>query len=183
MLEDALINDIDLLPYLVIGFFCGVRPDGELEKLQWSDVDLVGDADHKPQVTLRPEITKTNTRRFVDLSPNAIEWLQVYLSCAGRKDGRIVKYTASTLFERRLKNRKRAGVKRWPNSAMRHTFCSNWLAAHNDPGNLCMMTGHSNPNTLFRHYNRGTHRSDAEKFWNIRPPRIPANIVSIQSVA
>jgi hypothetical protein len=38
MLNDALENDLALLPFLVPGFFCGIRPDGELQKLQWSDV-------------------------------------------------------------------------------------------------------------------------------------------------
>jgi len=40
MLEMALENDLGLLPYLVLGFFCGIRPVGELNLLQWSDVDL-----------------------------------------------------------------------------------------------------------------------------------------------
>jgi len=40
MLEMAPKNDLGLLPYLVLGFFCGIRPMGELTLLQWSDVDL-----------------------------------------------------------------------------------------------------------------------------------------------
>jgi len=40
MLETALANDLGLLPYLVLGFFCGIRPVGELTLLQWSDVDF-----------------------------------------------------------------------------------------------------------------------------------------------
>jgi len=40
MLEAALMDDLDLLPYLVLGFFCGIRSIGELTLLQWSDVDL-----------------------------------------------------------------------------------------------------------------------------------------------
>jgi integrase len=48
MLEMALRNDLGLLPYLVLGFFCGIRPIGELNLLQWSDVDL-----HTRIVTIR----------------------------------------------------------------------------------------------------------------------------------
>jgi len=40
MLEMALRNDLGLLPYLALGFFCDIRPRGELTLLQWSDVDL-----------------------------------------------------------------------------------------------------------------------------------------------
>jgi hypothetical protein len=42
MLEIALMDDLDLLSYLVLGFFCGIRPVDELNLLQWSDVDLQG---------------------------------------------------------------------------------------------------------------------------------------------
>ena len=37
MLEHAFENDLTLLPYLVFGFFAGIRPDGELQKLEWDD--------------------------------------------------------------------------------------------------------------------------------------------------
>src|SRR5215469_1938968 len=40
LLLDALANDIELLPFLVFSFYAGIRPDGELQKLLWSDVDL-----------------------------------------------------------------------------------------------------------------------------------------------
>jgi hypothetical protein len=33
MLNDALANDLELLPFLVLGFFTGIRPDGELNRL------------------------------------------------------------------------------------------------------------------------------------------------------
>ena len=42
MLEIALEDDLALLPYLALSFFCGIRPVGELTLLQWSDVDLQG---------------------------------------------------------------------------------------------------------------------------------------------
>ena len=40
MLEHALAEDLALLPFLVLGFFSGIRPDGELQKIDWSDVHL-----------------------------------------------------------------------------------------------------------------------------------------------
>ena len=60
---------LGLLPFLVFGFFAGVRPKGELQELEWRDVDL-SDRE-KPAIIIRPEVSKTNRRRFVDLSPNA----------------------------------------------------------------------------------------------------------------
>jgi hypothetical protein len=40
MLTHTLENDLALLPYLVFGFFAGIRPDGELQKILWDDVKL-----------------------------------------------------------------------------------------------------------------------------------------------
>jgi integrase len=81
MLLHALQNSLELLPFLVLGFFTGIRPSGELEKLLWSDIDLVGRV-----ITIRPEVSKTNRRRFPELSENAVAWLEVY-----RQRGRFIK--------------------------------------------------------------------------------------------
>jgi integrase len=41
MLNHALENDLELLTFLTLGFLCGIRPDGELQKNEWRDIDLV----------------------------------------------------------------------------------------------------------------------------------------------
>jgi hypothetical protein len=70
LLFDALANDVTLLPFLVFAFYAGVRPDGELQKLLWSDIDLT---------LKRPESFRLGTRlRSRSGSPIAI---------AGRKHG------------------------------------------------------------------------------------------------
>jgi hypothetical protein len=33
------------------------------------------------------------------------------------------------------------------------------------------MSGHDSPDTLWRHYFKGTTELDAEQFWAIRPPK------------
>jgi integrase len=67
LLDDCLKNNLELLPFRVIGFFCGVRPDGELPRLDWSDIDLTDKV-----LRLRAEITKKKRLRFVDVSENAL---------------------------------------------------------------------------------------------------------------
>lgn len=115
-------NDLDLLPYLVLGFFCGIRPVGELNLLQWSDVDLQGQI-----VTIRA-VSKTRRRRFIRLSENAIAWLEAYRQRGGQCEGPIVTYDEWTLRMRRQQNREAAGITHWLNSVMRHSYCSYWLA-------------------------------------------------------
>jgi integrase len=70
MLRDAASNEPSLLPFLVLGFYCGIRPVGELNKMVWSDVSL-----SEKLVTVRAEVSKTRTRRLIPLSENAIAWL------------------------------------------------------------------------------------------------------------
>jgi integrase len=174
MLETALANDLDLLPYLVLGFFCGIRPIGELTLLQWSDVDL-----QERSVTVRADYSKTKRRRFPDLSENAIAWLEAYRQHGGACEGPINTYSDRVLHIHRQQNRITAGVTHWPNSAMRHSYCSYWLAMHKDINKLVLQSGHTSVDTMWRHYHRGTTEAEAKKFWAIMPPSTANNIVRI----
>jgi integrase len=166
MLEHALANDIDLLPFLVLGCFCGIRPRGELTKIEWRDIDLSGKV-----VTIRPEVSKTNRRRFVDLSDNAAEWLRAYQQRGGRSGGRIMDWDPEKLRDHRTANRKAAGIERWIQQGMRHTYCFAWLAMHGDVNKLVLQSGHDSVDTMWRNYHRGTTKAEAERFWRIRPPK------------
>jgi integrase len=128
-------------------------------------------------VTIRPEVSKTKQRRFVELSQNAVEWLRAYQFRGGSTAGSIVTREEDAFYEHRKQNRERSGVKHWPNSGMRHTFASCWLAHNEDINKLCLLTGHMHVNTLFRHYNKTTTKAEAAKFWSIVPPAQPANVV------
>jgi integrase len=165
MLEQALREDFGLLPFLVLGFFCGIRPDGELQKLQWSDIHLA-----ERTVVIRSEVSKTRRRRFVDLSENAVVWLEVYRQQGGSTAGKIVNCSQSELRRRRTTNWNAAGLIRWVHQGMRHTFCSNWLAVHKDVNKLVLMSGHDSVDTMWRHYFKGTAETDARAFWAIQPP-------------
>ena len=68
LLCDALTNDLELVPFLVLSFYCGIRPDGELQKLIWSDLNLSASEYH---VTIRPSVAKKRRKRWIDLSENS----------------------------------------------------------------------------------------------------------------
>jgi integrase len=181
MLNHALENDLELLPFLVLGFFCGIRPRGELEKLEWRDIDLI---DHV--VTIRPEVSKTNRRRFPELSENAIAWLEAYRQCGGSMEGRLVPVTSAVLRKKRRANWKAvAGEKaRWIQQGMRHSFCSNWLALHGDVNKLVLLSGHDSTDVMWRCYHKGVKKAQAEKFWAILPPQNGAqNIIEYRETA
>jgi hypothetical protein len=151
----------------VLGFFCGIRPEGELLKLEWRDIDWRG-----REVTIRPEVSKTKRRRFPKLSKNAMAWLNEYRLRGGTTEGKGVVWGKENLRHHRLANRARAGVTRWPHQGMRHSSCSYWLALHKDVNELVLQSGHNDPNTMWRHYHKGTRRAEAVKFWTINPPHL-----------
>ena len=58
LLDDCLEADLELLPYRVLTIFCGIRPGGEMSRLQWADVSF-----EERVVKLRSEITKKGRTR------------------------------------------------------------------------------------------------------------------------
>jgi integrase len=168
MLGHAAEKDLVLLPFLVLGLFCGIRPDGELQKIEWQDVDL-----NDKIITIRPEVSKTNRRRFIDLSDNAKNWIQYFIKRAGIQRGPVVTMTESELRRHRTANWTAAGIKKWPQQGMRHTYCSNWLAVHKEINKLVLQSGHDSVDTMWRHYHRGTTEAQAQEFWSIVPATKP----------
>jgi integrase len=175
ILIDCLEHDLSLLPYRVIGFFCGVRPDGELHRLGWADIDL----DAK-QVTLRAEITKKKRKRWVDLSDNAAAWLREHQKRGGSVNGRVTPFDRDELRDHHRANWERVvgtakdgkPKRRWIQQGMRHSFCSYWLVAHNnDVDTLVVQSGHESKEVLWRNYYAAATKADAGKFWSIRPDR------------
>jgi integrase len=173
ILDDCLKHDLQFLPYRVLGFFCGIRPEGELSRLEWQDVDL----DAK-QVTLRAEITKKKRKRWIDLSDNGVAWLQAYQKHGGRMRGRVAPWTSGELRDHHRGNWTRVvGVtekgkpkRRWIQQGMRHSFCSYWLVAHdNDVDTLVVQSGHESKEVMWNSYYAAATKKDAEKFWKIEP--------------
>ena len=144
--------------YAALGMFAGVRPE-ELPKLDWKHIDLEGGI-----VRLPPEITKTNVGRILYLEPNAVAWLKT-----AKSKGLVFEGDASCLTGR-LKTA--AGLQKWPQNVLRHTFATMHVTGFEDAGKTAlMMHSRENPKVLFQHYFRPTLKKDALKFWKIRPKR------------
>jgi len=143
MLEAALKKDLGLLPYFTLSFFYGIRPIGELTLLKWSDVDL-----QNRIVMIRSAVSKTKRRRFPELSENAIAWLEAYRQRGGVCEGPIIACSERVLYTRRQQNQGAVGITHWPNSAMRHSYCSYWLAMHKDINKLVLQSGHTSVDTM-----------------------------------
>lgn len=178
LLHGAAETDLALLPYFILGVFCGIRPEGELGKLDWADVNLIDRV-----IEIRPAVSKTGRRRFVDISENAVTWLELYRQRGGILTGRSVPFGKSLLTARRRLVQVKAKVAVWIQQGMRHSYCSYWLAKYKDVNKLVLQSGHTDAHTMWEHYHRGVTEAEAEKFWSITPPADLANVIAFQKQA
>jgi integrase len=159
-----------LVPFLAVSFFCGIRR-AEALRLDWSALDL-----HENFVKLPAAITKTRQARYVEISENCKAWLAPHAMDAGP----VVPFTPDVL-RKRLGALKAIHKIRMIKHGTRHSFASYWLAKHGDINQLCRFLGHDDPETTFKHYAKAATKREAEKFWAIIPkPDVARNVVAFR---
>ena len=151
-----------ILPWLVLGFFAGFRPS-EASRLNWDEIDWDAKLDNGAlQIRIGTEKSKTRTH-FAELHPSGIEWLS---RC--HKDRSKIGFSQTT-FKR---IRKKIGLyDGWCPDCIRHSYASNWLAAHKSRGinTLAELMGNS-PAIIGRYYRQARPAGKAEAYWKILPP-------------
>tara|TARA_R110002020_G_scaffold201749_1_gene404529 strand:+ start:348 stop:1616 length:1269 start_codon:yes stop_codon:yes gene_type:complete len=158
-------NKFELLAYVTLGLWCGIRPGAELIHIKWEDVFM---DDDDPDVYVDP-FRKTKYSRRVKLPACAITLLQ---QCQ-KKDGLICK---TSNFRKRWDTlREIAGVSSsqgvWKDDIMRHTFASMHYAKHQSQEAVRVQLGHVEEETLGYYVNHGKRSKEyAEEFWNFTPP-------------
>jgi len=163
-----------LLWYVALGLFAGIRPD-EIKRLNRAEIDL-----EERHVVVLASHSKTRQRRVVDLSANAVEWLQLDPVRTGpvwrpslRHAWVRLRQSVGLLGHREpAKRTAEQAAMKWPHDAMRHTFASMHYAQHQNEQLLKAQMGHSDrEDTLMQHYRALTTRKEAEQFWTLRPNR------------
>jgi site-specific recombinase XerC len=169
LMRTALKYQPQLIPYFVLGIFCGIRPseitgEGGKQHIDWADITM-GDPDEPEEVAevnVPSTSSKTSEPRQVELSENAQAWLRLggELPPKGIQSRRIEVYT-------------KAGVK-WENDIMRHTFATMHCRMYRQPERLKLEMGHAeNSRTLYNHYRSGRVKLiDAKRFWTLMPYEI-----------
>lgn len=163
---DAAVKHVpEIVPYLAIGMFAGLRPSEihgrrtEHDPLDWRDINLI-----RGVIRVTPEQDKNREGRRVAISDCLKAWLAPYL----QKEGPIL-YTRTAValaFHR-------AGVK-YSKDILRHSFGTQHWAMHRHEGETAIQLGDT-ITTVKRHYvNTEAEEEDAEKFWNIYPPATEA---------
>ena len=171
----------ETLPFWAIACFAGLRPESEIKRLDWRQIDLEekvievdSDADE--------DETKTG-RRTVKMHDNLVQWLRPYV----KKSGRIIATASISPLWKKLRADKRkagfgtpgsetpqerkAGVKlqQWTPDITRHTYISNLITECGDIGVVATQAGNS-PQIIRKHYLSLVKPASASAFWNIAPP-------------
>jgi integrase len=168
LLEAAQRTEPGVLPLLAIGAFAGLR-DAEIKRLDWSEVDLA--CGH---IEVKAAKAKSARRRIVPVQPNLAAWLQPY---SGMK-GAVVPKGARRKLDR---VRKEAGLARWPNNGLRHSFASYRLAAIHDAPRVAAELGHTSPQMLYSTYREVVLPEEAERYWKIVPQGEAKNVVAFSA--
>ncbi len=155
-----------LLPYISIGLFAGLRA-AELLRLEWTAVKTP-----EQSIVVGVQVAKKRSRRVVEMCPALQAWLRPCVT----QTGPIVDAAA---FRDHLDGlRKAAGIANWPHNALRHSFASYHLAAFGDAMKTATMLGHKDPGVVHNHYKALVQKSEAERFWNLRPEATPQRSTS-----
>jgi integrase len=131
---------IDMLACVTLGLWCGLRPEAELKRLDWSDVNI-----EEGFVNIHDD-WKVKIGRLVTIPDCAKELLR---KCT-RQKGTIIN---PKNFRRRWDwLRETAGVMTaWDSDIMRHTFASMHYGFYGDKQKVINELGHCNDGML-RHY-------------------------------
>jgi integrase len=163
LLETAQRTAPDVLPMLAIGAFAGVR-DAEIKRLDWQEVNLA-----RGYIEIKGAKAKSARRRIIPMQPNLAAWLRAY---SGMK-GSVVPEGYRSKLDR---IRQAAGISRWPNNGLRHSYASYRLAALNDAPRVSSELGHASPAMLYNAYRELVLPEEAVRYWRVMPDNA-ANVV------
>jgi integrase len=155
----------------------------EIARLTWDRVDLT-----EGTITLDGSMAKTRQRRIVKLPENAIAWLLPlapkhpdFVPAAFQRHFGRVKHAAGFNGPDGGKAEDGKKLRPWVQDYMRHTAISMYLAKHKHEGEAATWAGNS-PNVIHRHYKGLVKESEATEFWNLTPPRIKSEVVTLGAV-
>jgi len=150
----------DFVPAVTIALFGGVRPESELWHLQRQHVDL-----KKAEIDVHKSKSQGSTR-FLKIQQNVVAWLQRYLK---DEPGPISPH-GDAYYSRLQRIRAEAGIIKWPQDVLRHSFASYRYAACGDENLTRKEMGHyGSVHTFLRHYKNRVRDEDAKEFWAIIP--------------
>ena len=154
-------EDGDLIPFLAIGAFAGLRTS-EFLKLDWADVRMSNGSPHI--IVQSGKVKKRNkSRRIVPMSSNLSTWLH----SEAQPDGPVWGQSEPQLYKRLQKLAAKAGVS-WKPNALRHSFVSYRMALVKNETQVALEAGNS-AQMIFSNYRELVTEQDAQQWFAIAP--------------
>jgi integrase len=165
LLNAASTSAPDVVPMLAIGAFAGLR-EAEIKRLAWAEIDL-----RRGFIEVKAAKAKTARRRIIEIQPNLREWLKPYSEMTGA----VVPVNPRKKLDL---VRKTAGLTRWPQNGLRHSYASYRLAATHDAPRVASDLGHTSPKMLYSTYRELLLPEEAERYWKVIPATMAENVLS-----
>ena len=187
-------KDGKLVPFLALALFAGLRPDQELQRITWNDIDPDSET-----ITVSGKVAKMRGRRVIEavrltrkdsagmeikLPSNLFQWLAPHLARQTpikgpnwRRDLDTIKRAAG--FGPEPEDKTQPKLKPWVQDYLRHTAVSYHYALHEHEGKTAKWAGNS-PDIVHRKYKGLVKIADVPKFWSIAPAA-PANVLSLHN--
>ncbi|MGO9477299.1 MAG: tyrosine-type recombinase/integrase [Limisphaerales bacterium] len=157
-----------LRPIIAIGGLAGLRT-AELLRLDWADVWRV-----PRHIEVTAGKAKTRQRRLVEIGPALAAWLQPFRA---NTDGKLWNLHESKFQQHFMELCKDAEVTRKTNG-LRHAFCTYHFAANANENQTAQQAGNS-PAQIHAHYKGLATKTEAKKWFNVRPARTAKNIITL----
>lgn len=161
-------EDWQVLAYLVLSLFGGVRPE-EIRKVAPDEktLTLTWEDYATGCISISPELAKTRRGRIIEVEPVLEQWI-TYIAKQNK-----VPLSGSILPDNWIKDwrswRKKHWSGKWPQDVLRHTYGSNHLARSQSLDVTSRVMGNS-PKVLDRFYwNWKTRAKDAAVYWSLEP--------------
>ena len=171
-----------MVPTLAVQFYVGLRP-GEALGLDWRCVDF-----EEKIIRITPESSKVRRTRIIDMNDTLLAWLRPY-----RKDAGDIGITTKAAWAYWMRQKPLVGKKGvigaagvdWIQDGPRHTFASMHYATHGDAAKLASIMGHTGGHdVLFRHYRGLVKKTEADKYWAIKPTKKnESNLIQMKGAA
>lgn len=153
-------KEFDLLAYVALGLFAGMR-SAEIFRIKWSGLKVDEDS-----VVISRDIAKKRSRRVIPMHECLKDWLELL----ERGKGPVVDPKA---FRKRMKSlREKAGVAKWKNNGLRHSFGSYHLQAFGDDTETSIQLGHIGTDMIHKHYKALVSPKAAKAYWELTPKNV-----------
>jgi integrase len=164
------VADKDILPFFVLGGFCGLR-SVEVKRLRWEDIRWT-----EGQIVISAETSKqgeARRRRIAPLTAPAAAWLAGYET----KKGKVL---TLDLYKRLPDYTEAAGVK-WQDNVLRHSFISARHATEKDIVKVAFEAGNS-PAMIRSNYD-AVFTEQEGKAWFAVMPETAENVIAMPKTA